>query len=103
VETLSSKSFQEFKKKTENFAGPSQEFQRNLRGIQTLLEKKEELLHVLDMPWVVRRCLANGDDKMVPEAIKILHIVMDYKKTVGEGNDDKIPPALAVIYLFNRI
>lgn len=70
-----------------------------MTGVQSLLEKEVELNQVLDMPWVVRRCLAAGEDKMLP-AIKILHIVMDYKKSMGTGGDsgeqDYVPPALAV-------
>ncbi|XP_021954287.1 conserved oligomeric Golgi complex subunit 8 isoform X2 [Folsomia candida] len=101
VENLSSTTFPDFKTKTETFVGvtgPCAQFQQNMTGVQSLLEKEVELNQVLDMPWVVRRCLAAGEDKMLP-AIKILHIVMDYKKSMGTGGDsgeqDYVPPALA--------
>ncbi len=109
MENLSSGAFPKFKDETDRFLddkqGPCCKFQDNLTGIQVLLEKQGELERVLDMPWVVRRCLSGpggGDDKMLPEAIKILHIVMDYKKSLGENNSDSVPPVLAVSFFKNQ-
>ena len=91
---MSSKTLPEVKTKTDEFTVPSEQFLKGLRNIEDLTEKERDLTQVLDMPWLVRRCLANGDEKMLPEAIKILHIVMDYKKTVGENAE--LPEALKV-------
>jgi len=100
VESLSRKTFPETKKTTDDFLsdkGPSNEFIENKAGIENLIEKQQALSQVLDMPWVVRRCLANSEDKMLPEAIKILHIAMDYKKSIGDADvESKVPSVLAV-------
>jgi hypothetical protein len=99
VENLSSETFPGIKAKTETFlseSGPSEEFVKSQAGIKTLFDKEKDLAQILDMPWIVRRCLANSDnDKLLPEAIKILHVVTDYKKSIGE-DDSKIPSVLAV-------
>lgn len=63
-----------------------------------MFEKKEDMEKVLDMPWTVRRCLASSEDKLLPEAIKILQVVMDYKRGL-EANESHVPLVLAVIYL----
>lgn len=62
-----------------------------------MFEKMDEMEKVLDMPWTVRRCLASSssDDKLLPEAIKILQVVMEYKKGL-EANESQIPQALSV-------
>jgi len=96
---LSSKTFPSIKTHTETFlsdSGPSNEFVKSQGGVKTLFDKEQDLVQILDMPWVVRRCLANSDnDKLLPEAIKILHVVTDYKKSVGD-DEEKVPPVLAV-------
>ncbi|CAL8114012.1 unnamed protein product [Orchesella dallaii] len=96
VDKLTSGTFPHCKSRTDSFfgdTGASNEFMRCQKGVKTMLEKKPDMEKVLDMPWTVRRCLASSDDKLLPEAIKILQVVMDYKKGL-EANDSHIPTAL---------
>lgn len=102
VDKLSADTFPKCKSQADSFCGEngaSSKFVKNQKGVKTMFEKESDMEKVLDMPWTVRRCLASSDDKLLPEAIKILQVVMDYKKGL-EANESHIPVALSVIFYY---
>ena len=57
-------------------------------GIEALFKKQHDVSKVLEMQWVVRRCLA---EEKLPDAIQVLQAAQDMLKNVPEP-----PPLLAV-------
>lgn len=101
VDKLSTDTFPNCKSSADLFfgdSGASNKFTKRQRGVKTMFDKMADMEKVLDMPWTVRRCLASSDDKLLPEAIKILQVVMEYKKGL-EANESHIPSALGVGFL----
>jgi len=80
IERLVSKIFPQVSQSTATFNDKScSEFSSGKIGIEALMAKESDISLILDMPWTVRRCLAEGK---LPDAIKVLQVVQDCRKSI---------------------
>ena len=89
---MESRTFPDVNSEVRRFSDKScKDFKLKEKSITLLYDKEEELKKILDMPWLVRRCLA---EEKLPSAIKVLQAAQDMIKSVPD------PPAVLAVSCF---
>ena len=89
VGKLSSEALPNVKKRLEAFGeSPCNNLQDEKKAIESLFKNEEALATTLEMPLIVRKCLA---EEKLPNAIKVLQTAQDVMKNVSN------PPPILIV------